>query len=156
MADVKINVDVQLFIEEFVDTVKKTVKDRLMKFGAIVRQNDRSSIKPVSLKAAKLAGGKEVYSQPGKPPLSKFGFLRELIFYAWDPVSETVVIGPKKIRNTNAPAVLEYGGKQTVQTGKGVKRHTETVNILARPHTNPALEKAAKRLPQIFKNCLKT
>lgn len=156
MADsVQVKVNVKEWIEEFVDLTKKDVKDRLMQFGAVVRLIAQRSIKPATQKAIKQSGGQEVYSKPGQPPLSKLGFLKELMAFAWDPITERVVIGPIKFRKGNTPEVLEKGGEQIIQTGKGVNRHTETISILPRPYMGPALSKAQGKLQQIFRKSLK-
>lgn len=50
-------------------------------------------------------------SKPGNPPHSHKGQLRNLLFYAYDPNTESAVAGPARLtRSTEAPATLEFGG----------------------------------------------
>lgn len=50
-------------------------------------------------------------SKPGEPPSSPTGVLKRTIFYAYDPSTRSVVIGPLKTQaKSNVPQILEYGG----------------------------------------------
>lgn len=79
----------------------------LSKIGAFIRRSARSSIRKV--------GKKGTPSNPGQPPKSRTGLLRDFIQFAYDPATKSVVVGPEKLnRPSFAPPTLEYGGSYTV------------------------------------------
>ncbi len=73
-------------------------------------------------------------SRPGEPPLLHMrpSPLKRLIYFAYDPAREAVVIGPLRFRSAGAEA-LEYGG--------AVRTRRRRVRIRARPFMRPALGK---------------
>ena len=82
----------------------------LSKFGAFVRTAARHSIRK-----------RKAVSQPGNPPSSHTGLLRNRIYFAYDPARQSVVIGPTPINQVTfdrdikpvsgiVPEILEYGG----------------------------------------------
>lgn len=114
-------------------TVDGLVRRKMERFGGAVRTDARYSIRK-----------RQAPSQPGEPPHSHTGLLKDFIFYAWDAASRSVVIGPvptnqvffdgngQPVRGT-VPQVLEHGGQITilevlrhfryVKTGRGGNRH---------------------------------
>lgn len=74
----------------------------LSKYGAFVRIDARRSIRSRKKSAA-----------PGQPPSSHEGSLKRLIFFAYDSVSRSVVIGPVPFKRGTVPSLLEYGGRVT-------------------------------------------
>jgi len=108
-------------------------------------------------------------SEPGHPPSSHTGLLRKLIYYAYDRVSDSVVVGPVPFGRGEAPSLLEHGGtvvSRRVRTFRGGAgrdrrgRYTQgEVNRIEagtrmvyrpRPFMGPALEKTAPLLPGFF------
>lgn len=95
-------------------------------------------------------------SEPGEPPRSITGLLRKFIYFAYDPATRSVVIGPAKLdKSTGAPATLEYGGQATITkfrtvTGADGKtyiaKRKERIVIEPRPFMAPAYESAKKDL----------
>lgn len=79
--------------------IDPAVRKALSKFGAYVRQRARTSIRTRKAVAA-----------PGSPPSSHDGTLKRLIFFAFDPATASVAIGPTPAKGGEAPALLEYGG----------------------------------------------
>jgi hypothetical protein len=73
----------------------------LSKFGAYVRTSAKSSIRR-----------RKKASEPGHPPSSHTGLLKKFIFFGYDTVAKSVVIGPTLLarRSGEAPEALEYGG----------------------------------------------
>ncbi|HQL55742.1 MAG TPA: hypothetical protein PLQ87_13620, partial [Phycisphaerae bacterium] len=70
-------------------------------------------------------------------------------FFAYEPASESVVIGPAKLNKpTEAPRVLEHGGKTLVERRRRGKVVRRRVTIEARPFMGPALEKERPKLPK--------
>lgn len=89
--------------------VDKARIKNLSKIGAFIRTRARRSIR-------KRKGA----SQPGNPPHSHVGLLRDGILFAYDNDSGGVVVGPRKLnqvsvvngqfRSGTVPEILEYGG----------------------------------------------
>lgn len=130
------------------------------KFGAFTRRRMKSSIRY-----------RQKPSAPGQPPSAhrSEGFtretrsrktgavrrqaaspLRELIFFARDPRTDSVVIGPVVFGTRGAPA-LEFGGRATVRR----EGRTRTVFIRPRPFARPAGEAEAEKLPDLLRNMVK-
>ena len=80
--------------------VDRAKRQSMQHAGGWIRKTARRSIKK-----------NKTVSKPGQPPHSHAGQLRGLIFYAYDPGSESVVIGPLRFRRGEAPKLLEFGGK---------------------------------------------
>jgi hypothetical protein len=96
------------------NAVKDSNRRNLSKFGDWVRKSARWSIRP-----------RKAVSEPGQPPSSHTGLLRRNIFFAYEPKTQNVVIGPVPIHqltfNTSlnvqagiVPEILEYGGSAGV------------------------------------------
>lgn len=122
-------------------SVDKTTRAVLSRFGAFVRRTARGSIR-----------SRKRPSRPGRPPSNRTGLLKRFIFFGYETDSKSVVIGPAKLnRSSNAPQVLEHGGKTKVTAGKETKR----VKIAARPFMAPAFDKEKDKLPQMWKDSVK-
>ncbi len=70
-------------------------------------------------------------SKPGEPPRVRAGQLKQFLYFAFDPASKSVVVGPAKLPSSSAlpvPAILEFGG-----TSEGSR-------IAPRPYMRPALD----------------
>lgn len=134
--------------------VNRAGKRNLSKWGGYTRRTARSSLKPPPAKLKKLylkgLSGQPV-SDPGKPPYSHTGLIKDFLFYAWDGDSESVVVGPAALNGKkyqDALKVLEYGG--TAQREYGPKREARRVTYRARPFMGPAAAETNKRLPEIW------
>jgi hypothetical protein len=146
----------------------------LSRFGAVVRR-----VAQTSMRYRKSA------SKPGQPPsahkskrlasLKKMGrarhngaLLRELLFFAYDPKTGSVVVGPVgfKTKGTPVPALHEFGGERqggkgdvvAKKTGRGRKAGVEIVSLAGktlryppRPFMSPALKKSMPKFAQSFK-----
>lgn len=127
------------------------------KFGAFVRNAARWSIRkaPKAGDTWKSIGGQQVLwretSKPGEPPYSRTGLLKDNIFYAYDPASRSVVIGPVRLSRSkiNVPEVLEYGGR-SIAYDYAEKKH-KSVYVEARPYMRPAFEKGKDKLDVLWK-----
>jgi len=73
----------------------------LSKFGALVRQRSRRSIRK-----------RKQASKPGSPPTNRTGVLKRYIYFGYDSNRRSVVIGPVIApgKAGKAPETLEYGG----------------------------------------------
>jgi len=125
-----------------VDALDKASKTVLGKFGTYVRRAARASIK-----------NRGRTSKPGEPPTNRTGVLRDFIFFHYDSDEHSVIIGPAKLSGkSNAPEVLEKGGRTIITFGKNKGK---VVNIKARPYMWPAYESREKELPKLWQNSVK-
>ena len=100
----------------------------LTDFGRFVRRTARFSMRR-----------RKDASQPGTPPSVHTGLLRQLILYAYDPSSRSVVIGPRLLRRGSIAArTTEEGG---VVERKKRRGGVATLKYPARPYMRPAFQK---------------
>ena len=134
----------QMFFDKkaVIGAVDRATRNVLSKFGAFVRTAARSSIRK-----------RKAVSQPGSPPSSHTGLLRKLIYFGFDANRRSVVIGPTPLnRTTEAPPLLEYGGRTRL---KGRKGKAVTATYKARPFMGPALRQELPKLPSMWANSVK-
>jgi hypothetical protein len=141
-----IHIDFTMFIDRpgVMARVDKKRRRVLGKTGAYARTSMQRSIRP--------AGKKRKSSEPGKPPRSRQGGLRENIYFGLDEVTESVVIAPlrfqsqpKLIGAASVPELLEGGG------GEMSERKDGTVSIseyAPRPFVAPQQQPAEQKLAQ--------
>jgi len=146
--------------------VEKAKRRSLAKGGGLVRTVARRSMRKVKDPLRR--------SPPGKPPFAHEGSLRRLLFFAWDPGTRSVIVGPTGFKGSTAPSTLEFGGtvkgdgrvirvRDGVGRGKGGRftskaksvRLTGRVRIAPRPYMGPALEKSASKLPALWRDAVK-
>lgn len=140
-----------------INMMDRKERGALSKAGGTVRLIARRSIRRV--------GNFNKYSQPGQPPFTHSGFLRNDILYAYDPTTRSVVIGPSQQPWLNH--LHEFGGVSALKEFRNVehgmlrywrkgpqsrRRWKATGRIVkkrypARPFMAPALEKASPSLP---------
>lgn len=127
-------------------------------FGAFVRRRMKSSIKY-----------QDGTAPAGKPPFAhrSKGFtrrttkkgvavqqssspLRELIYFARDPATKSVVIGPAAF-GAHGAGTLERGGTATIRRRGGPKK---TVRIRPHPFAEPAGRAEAEKLPDLLRNMI--
>lgn len=120
---------------------KTTAAERrfLSRFGAFVRRRARGSIRK-----------RKKASEPGKPP-SAHGKKLKLILFSYDPTKKSVVAGPKKFSNTNAPAGLEHGEKSTTQ----INGRRRSIRVKPRPFMAPAFAHEKPKIPDLLKNSIR-
>lgn len=127
------------------DMVEKKKLKALAKFGAFVRRRAKSSIRK-----------RKRTSEPGSPPSSHIGTLKNLIYFAYDAASGTTVVGPIPFGGKAvAPALLEHGGSISggalKQNKIGSVRKPRTLNYRPRPFMVPALEAELPKFAGLFK-----
>ena len=84
-----------------VEAVGRANAKVLSKAGAFIQRRAKSSIRK-----------RKRVSDPGQPPSSHVGTLRNLIYFSFDPPTRSVVVGPTPLGSTGiVPPVLEYGGQ---------------------------------------------
>lgn len=149
-------------------TVSADALRGMSRIGAFVRRRSRSSMRRSRARIwIKTPGGYiQVFkpSKPGSPPLAHRGDLKN-IFFALDPRTLSVVIGPLAYNRRDVPALLEFGGsvtrEATVYEGRGrdaqgrfsagkPRRARWNATIRPRPYMRPALaaEVAAGTIPR--------
>lgn len=137
----------------------------LSKIGAFVRRRAQTSIrygKKSSPPGKPPTGHKGVYTRPRK--VGKTGLvvrqpvspLRDLIWFAYDPATKSVVIGPilfvgARKQNPPAPKLLEFGGMVSRRTNDGKVR---TFRYRGNPFMRPALAAERGKSIEIFKNIM--
>ena len=150
--------------EKVLAAARKGTAKALAKCGAFVRREAKSSIRYATKSAA-----------PGQPPKAHRGRmtrtskkkdgstvtrqvspLKELIYFAFDPVSLSVVVGPadfknKAKRNYRVPTVLEQGGTVHSRTPRGIKSSRYPGN----PFMAPALRRVQGKFPALFTDLLR-
>ena len=114
----------------------------LSKFGAYVRTTARHSISK-----------RRAVSAPGRPPSSHEGSLRRLIFFAYEPQTRNVVIGPVAFGAGEAPALLEQehvAGTTRAVTRTDRRGRPRRMRYRARPYMGPAFEQEQPKLPAMW------
>lgn len=129
----------------------------LASFGGLVRTTSRRSIRR----------RKSDSSQPGSPPFSKTGLLRDHIYFAAEPSRRNVVIGPAKLNKPgDVPALLETGGSVTRRVfaiEKGGKTELRSsrkappkrVAYEPRPYMKPAMDKSLPKLDGLWQQSVR-
>ena len=84
-------------------------------------------------------------SKPGEPPRSVVGYLKKFLYFAYDPATKSVVVGPALFGGGGgtAPRTLEEGGKAITYGGK-------TVTIKPRPYMRPAFQAELPTVPKLW------
>lgn len=122
----------------------------LNKAGGWIRKTARRSIRR-----------RKGTSEPGSPPRSHAGQLRDLLVYGYEPYAQTVVIGPLPFKEGEAPQLLEFGGtvaRQLPHIRHGAPRRPggrRRMVYAKRPFMAPALDKAVAQpglVPGFWRN----
>jgi len=124
----------------------KATRRVLSKFGAFVRQTAKRSIRK-----------RKNASQPGKPPSGHIGLLKKFIFFGFDVIRRSVVIGPVRLSQKGrgeAPSALEHGGIVMMQSRRRGGKRTRT-RIRPRPFMGPTMEKEKPKLSAMWRDSIK-
>lgn len=122
----------------------------LGKAGAFVQRRARSSLRR-----------RKKTSAPGTPPSAHSGdnvATLKNIWFALDPRSLSVVVGPLKLNHLvdnsagTVPALHEFGGTARLRgrVRRGQKPRLRTARYPARPFMGPALEAEAPKFPSLW------
>lgn len=117
----------------------------MSRFGAFVRTRSRSLLN-------KSGGKKNKVSAAGEPPRKHVGLLRKGVFFAFDRVKDSVVIGPIVLASaggSSALSALEEGGIVTIDGFKDQK--SKRVRIASRPFMGPAFADELPNISSIWK-----
>ncbi len=112
-----------------------------MRVGGYLRRAARSQIRR-----------RKRISKPGQGPTSWTGLLKRNIFFAYDPRRRTVVVGPAALNKaTDAPHLLEFGGRTSLEQEVDGRRVRRLAYYRPRPYMKPALEKTRKKIPSLLR-----
>ena len=149
---------------ELGQAVRAGSRAALNKAGAFVRTTAINSIKSrrksrrkAALSQSKRAKAKRAkkrlkkssdrISKPGNPPLNHTGVLKKSIRFAFDRVTNSVLIGPVPRKGGKGGELLEFGGD--------VFRKGRSQNYAARPFMGPALIKEVGKMVGLFHDSIK-
>lgn len=129
-------VKLSFFSDAMLKDVQRETNRRIVRMAAYTRSVARNSIKrPGKTKRTQK-------SEPGRPPRSHTGLLKNHIYFWMDRRTGTAEVGPAALIGTagrDIPGNLEQGGPSG--TGDYVR---------PRPYMGPALEKMNERADQLF------
>ncbi len=125
--------------QKILEAADKATVRVLSRFGAFVRQRAKTSIRK-----------RKGVSKPGSPPSSHAGQLRDLMLFAYDAASRSVVIGPAKFKDGTAPALLEEGGETTIMRKRSGK--SRRAFYRARPFMKPAFDAELAKMPPLWRD----
>jgi hypothetical protein len=153
---------------------RKAVTDAIGKAKAGVLARQGGLVRTIARRSMRKKKGP---SKPGTPPNVHKGLLKDLLFFAFDPQTNTVVVGPAALGGSKAPSTLEYGGDTEEwgiydrrgrfvplrkmsregfaaarKSGKVVKRKAK---VAARPFMSAALAVAKPKLAAMWKDQVK-
>lgn len=150
--------------EKVLKAVKKGAVKALSKCGAFVRREAKSSIRYATKSAT-----------PGQPPKAHRGRLtrtskkkdgtvttrqvsplKELIYFAYDERTGSVVSGPADFKNRasrayRVPTLMEQGGTVAVRTPKALK----VARYPGNPFMAPALRRVQAKFPAMFQDLMR-
>jgi hypothetical protein len=120
--------------EKVTRAVDRGRRQALARSGGLIRTTARRSMRR-----------RRGRSRPGQPPHAHAGQLRDLLFFAYDDRTRSVIVGPAAFpRRTGVPGLLEFGGRTRAPAWwMGSQTH---LTIQARPYMRPALEVARTHL----------
>ena len=120
--------------------VDKGTRKALSKFGAFVRQRAKTSIRK-----------RKRVSRPGEPPSSHTGKLKKNIFFGYDTIKKSVVVGATQFKSGGAQSILEYGGTENR------RRRNQTIRAVyrPRPYMRPAFSKELQNVNKTFKDIVR-
>ncbi|MDY3555304.1 hypothetical protein R5W24_004445 [Gemmata sp. JC717] len=132
--------------DAILSAAQKEYRKVASRFGAFARRRIKSSLKyrsgkskpgePPHVHRATRGYTKAKKAKDGTVSKQRVSPLRELVFFAYDRETESVVVGPVKFGSGSAPGRLEHGGAGTFKDSDSgeVKRGV----YAARPFVKPA------------------
>ena len=99
----------------------RMIARRSMRYGTSLREQQRQK----DAGERKRITGDPSPSAPGTPPhaVRPHPWIREHLYYAYEPAGRTVVIGPVRLSSrVNVPALHEYGGRVFLRNRRRVRR----------------------------------
>jgi ribosomal protein L44E len=155
--------------------VDRATRRVLSKFGAFTRRTAKKSIKKArqkkiseltdeerkSWRRRQAIGKRKGFkakrplapSRPGEPSRARTGLIKKHIYFMFDPLKRSVVIGPARLsKSTEAPRVLEYGGTTKTSSGPDTGKR---ITIDPRPTMQLAYQQEQPKLAQMWKDSVR-
>jgi hypothetical protein len=127
--------------EKVMDATERASLRVLTRFGAFVRQRAKTSLRQ-----------RKSISDPGAPPSSHLGLIRDHILFVVEPATKNVIVGPLLLHRGSPTALeaLEHGGESLIMRhGKPV-----SITIQPRPFMQPAFDTELEKAPELWENSL--
>lgn len=152
-AGLNIKIVTRFFFDQkkVIDALPPAKRRALSKIGAFIRTRARSLMKR-----------RKKTAPPNTPPSAHAGQLKDLLFFSYDPMSESVVVGPVPFKAGEAPALSEYGGVAqrrawTWRPRRGRYGRKYEAKYRKRPFMKPALDESVSnpKLVEAWKDSIK-
>lgn len=132
--------------QKVIDATTRAERKVLSKFGAFVRTRARTSVRR-----------RRAISEPGAPPSSHVGLLRQHIYFVYEPQAHNVIIGAARLNGPigNAPEALEHGGDSEAAFFSKGKRQTRRIKVRPRPFMQPAFEAELPKLDSMWRDSVR-
>lgn len=133
-----------------IDAMDAVTRRSLSKIGAFIMTNAKRRQRKRKRKV----------SDPGQSPFAHSASRQGLrfILFAFDPLSETVVVGPVKLNGTkgvDVPNLMEFGGIRLIERRTRSRTgRRKTAHYRPRPFMRPALEEESPKLPVMMREQL--
>lgn len=120
----------------------ETTRRALSKAGAFIRTRARTSMRR-----------RRGVSPPGQPPSAHQGDLKRFLYFAWDPATRSVVVGPVGFSQSRVPSILEIGGPSATRVYNRAtgRREDRPITVRPRPYMGPALAQEIDSIPPLFR-----
>lgn len=151
--------------ESVTKALDKAERDNLSRHGANIRREAQTSIqiRPGAASEGQPPHGHvsgtrtRTSKSTGRTRTRGVSLLREFIYFVFEAISRSVIIGPAKLNGVigNAPEALEKGGPSQRLIGPPDKQEVETIQIRPHPYMQPALEEECKRLDPIWRDSVR-
>lgn len=148
--------------KKILDDVEKAEAKAMSKFGAFTRQRMKTSIKyrdkvaaagqPPSAHRSRGFSKAKVNKKTGVVSRQQQSPLRELIFFALDPATKSVVIGPVAF-GQNVAGIVERGGTGMVTDPRTGLR--KSAHFSPHPFAEPAGRAEAAKFPELLRNMVR-
>ena len=96
----------------------------------------------------------------GQAPYAHLGDIAKFMFFGWDAITESVVIGPALLNKASSALLeLEQGGAATLaftRRRRGVREQVRRrVQFRPHPFMRPALEDVKEQAPKVWENTIR-
>ncbi len=140
----------------------RATKRALMKFGAFTRT--RAITMLLRHKVGKGFGvstkisGEQGTAPPGIPPYAHKGDLATRMQFDYDPIQQSVIIGPMKFAakvGDDVPHALEEGGPSVLSKYQSGKKVLIGITVAAHPYMKPAFNAELEKAPELWHDQMK-
>jgi hypothetical protein len=127
------------------DPAERAQLRMLSRFGAFVRRRAKSSIRK-----------RKRTAEPGMPPSSHTGLLKDFIFFFVEKAQKNMVAGPILLNQGegDAPRLLEHGGDAIRRRLTGRKQEY-TAHYQGNPFMAPAFQEELPKAPELLRDSIR-